>query len=256
MKKNIFLTIILIILFTFGIFIYDFSDEMDILITNHSWYLTENNNTYELSFNNNKLTYLDEETEVSEYQQCENYHYNRNVNVIKLKCKGTTKKIYISSYDNDKLTLTIDGAEKTFYATSELAQIENFKQENNLTDSQYDELLSINFNESLFISYQEFKKLTKEKTKFYLGLVQNNIDFTNVYNYQVLNNLINNSSKDFYLINLDSLSESELNKLKKLIDIEDSESTINIYQVNNGKIKLKVAIDALNSDDINTYQNI
>jgi len=257
MKKKLFLIIVLILLFVFGVLIYDFSDEMDVLLTGHKWYLDNNDEIYVLSLKNNKFTYVKEDgNKISEYQSCETYHYNSNVSMIKLNCDASNKKIYIVSYDNKKLVLNYDGEEKTFYSSKEIALIENFKQENNLTDSEYDKLLSIDFNDDLLINYKKLLELYKGKTTVYVGIITYNINYENVYNYQVLNNLINNSSKDFYLINVDKLSESEKIKLDKLTKISDYNNKIYVYEVNNKKVKLKVEIDALNEKDLSNYKNI
>ena len=231
MKRKIFLFIILILLFIFGVLIYDFSDEMDKKLTDQKWYSINDNEIYELSLSNNKFTLTDElGNNANEYESCNNYQYNSNVSMIKLNCNGSNKKIYITSYNN-KLVLNDDNQERIFYSSKEIALIENFKEENNLSDQEYDELLSLNFKDDLFISYQRFLDLYKGKNSVYIGIITNNINYDNVYNYQVLNNLINSSSKDFYLINVDSLNESELLKLNKITNEDNYSNKVNIYEV-------------------------
>lgn len=257
MKNKLFLFIVLLVLFVFGILIYDFSDKMDSVLTDNKWYFNDNNDIYILSLKNNKFNLTNEEGEkVKEFRNCNSFQYNSNVSRLKLKCDGVIKKIYISSYDDNSLVLNENGEELSFYSSKELALIEHFKRVNELSNDEYENLLSINFNEDLFISYKEFIKLYKNKKSFYIGLVSNNINYENVYNYQVLNNLITNSTKKFYLINVDNLNEKELSKLKSLTNIDNYENKVYIYEVKNKTIKCKVIIDAISKNDLENYQNI
>ena len=59
MKRNLILMGILGLLFMGGVFIYDFSDEMDEKLTSHKWYIVENNKTYVMSFKDNYFAYTD-----------------------------------------------------------------------------------------------------------------------------------------------------------------------------------------------------
>ncbi len=257
MKNKIFLFIVFMVLFVFGILIYDFSDEMDKVLTGNTWYLYDNNNMYLLNLKNNRFNFTIENGEkVKEYENCNSFQYNENVSMIKFKCNGEIKKMYISSYDEDTLVLNDNGEEKKFYSSKELALVENFKQVNELTDSEYNNLLSINFNDELFINYKEFLKLYKGKSTVYVGLITNNINYENVYNYQVLNNLIDNSSKKFYLINIDNLSKSEVAKLNRITKIDNYENKLYIYEVKNKSMKCKVIIDTVSKNDLNSYKNI
>jgi hypothetical protein len=255
MKRNIFLCISLIILFVFGILMYDFSEELDSLLTGHKWYLDNNDEIYVLSLKNNKFTYIKEDgNKISEYAKCNTYQYNSNVSMLKLKCEGSNKIIYISEYNDKKLVLNNDGEETTFYSSKELAYIENFKEQNNLTDNEYNKLLSINFNN--IIDYSKFMSLYKDKKSKYVGFITNNINYKNVYNYQALNKLINNSTKDFYLINIDGLTSKQINKLNKLTKIKDYNNKLYIFEISNKAVKLKQTIDITNKEDLNKYQNI
>lgn len=257
MKNKIFLIIILIVLFVFGILLYDFSDELDVMLTGHKWYLDENGSISILTLKNNKFSYVREDgNKIEDYATCTTYQFNNNVSMLKLKCDGTSKKLYISNYDDSKLVLNIDSEEKTFYSSKEMALIEEFKEENDLTDNEYKSLLSVNFKDDLFINYDRFNSLYKGKESVYIGLITNNINYENVYNYQALNNLINNSSKSFYLINIDTLNENEISKINKLTKVDNYKDKIYIYEVKNKKIKCKVIIDINNKNDLINYQNI
>ena len=257
MKKSLFLAGILILLFVFGILMYDFSDELDTILINNKWYVNNEAEIYTLSLKNNKFDLIDEKNEsVKEYKNCTSYQYNSNVSMIKLKCDGIIKKIYISSYDNDKLVLNENGIDKYYYSNKEIALIDQFKEINGLSDSDYNNLISINFNDNLFINYKKFNSLLKSKNKVYVGIVTNNINYENVYNYQVLNNLINNSSKNFYLLSIDKLSEEELDKLNKETKQINYEDKIYVYEVSKKGIKSKVTIDINNKNDLGNYKEI
>ena len=256
MKKKLFLLIVLIVLFVFGVLIYDFSDEVDEVLLKNKWYFDSNNEIYILSFKDNKLEFVTEDgKKYEDYNNC-TYQFNKNVSMLKLKCDKGSKKLFIKEYDDKKLVLNEDNIDKYFYSSRELALIENFKKTNNLTDNDYNSLISINFEDDLFINYKVFHDLLKSKIKVYVGIISNNISYENVYNYQVLNNLINNSSKKFYLLNVNDLTEEEITKLKKYIKQDSYDNKLYVYEVNNKKIKVKVIIDTINKNDINNYKNI
>ncbi len=257
MKKKVFLFIVLIVLFVFGILIYDFSDELDEKLVKNIWYIEENNNIYILRFKDNKLKLTSENgTESEDYKDCTTFQYNKNVSMLKLKCNNESKKIFIKSYDEQKLTINEDGIDKKFYSSKELALIENFKEENNLSDSDYNNLISINFNDDLFIDYKTFLSLLKGKSKVYIGIISNNISYENAYNYQALNNLIKNSSKKFYLLNINDLNDNDLSKLNKETNIINYDNKLYIYEVGNKALKNKVIIESVSKNDLDNYKNI
>ena len=257
MKKKIFLSLVMIVLFVFGILIYDFSDEMGEELVGHSWYMTNNNEVYVLSLKNNIFDLKDEEGKKAEmYRTCSTFQYNSNVSMIKLRCEGASKKIYISNADDNSLVLNDEGEEYAFYNSRELALVEDFKTENELSNEEYDELLSISFDQNLIINYNKFMSLYKGKSSVYVAFITNNINYHNVYKYVVLNNLITNSSKKFYLINVDNLNEEELKKINKITDVEEYKDVVYVFEVKKKNIKTKVKIDALGKKDLINYQNI
>ena len=257
MKNMLFLFIVLIVLFVFGILIYDFSDEVDEVLLKNKWYLDSNNEIYVLSFKDNKFELVTEDgKEVVEYKNCNSYQFNKNVSMLKLKCDKESKKIFIKEYDDKKLVLNENNTDKYFYSSKELALIENFKEVNDLSDSDYNSLISINFNNDLFINYKTFQSLLKSKNKVYVGIISNDVNYENVYNYQVLNNLINNSTKRFYLLKINDLSENELTKLNKYTKVENYDDKLYVYEVNNKGVKSKVVIDTINKNDLDNYKNI
>ena len=104
MRNKLFLIIILVVLFVFGVLIYDFSDEMDDTILNNNWYINEDGRLYILSLSKNKFNYLDDNNQkIEEYSTCGNYQYNSNISMLKLKCKNEVKKIYVSSFNDNEL---------------------------------------------------------------------------------------------------------------------------------------------------------
>src|SRR5574344_1762892 len=109
MKQNIIMVIILIALFFFGLLIYDFSDQLSSDVTKHDWYLYQNNDLTVMSFKKNKFVYykVSSGKSIKGYESCSTYTYNKSINVVKLNCSATGNKIYMASYDDDTLKLTI-----------------------------------------------------------------------------------------------------------------------------------------------------
>lgn len=257
MKKRVFITIIMVILFVFGILIYDFSDEMSEELVSHNWYMTNNGEIYVLSLKHNIFKLTNEDSQkIDLYRTCTSFQYNSNVSMIKLKCAEGSKKLYITNNDDNKLILNDEGEEYTFYNTKEVALIEEFKSTNELSNEDYDKLLAISFNDDLFITYSKFMSLYKAKKATYVGFVNSNINYQNVYKYVVLNNLITNSSKKFYLINVDNLTKEELKKINKLTKVEDYTDKIYVFELKKKSIKSKVVIDAIGKKDLVNYNNI
>ena len=61
MKQNIIMIIVLVILFLFGLVIYDFSDELDKSISDLDWYKVEGSRVSVLNFENQKFSYFNKE---------------------------------------------------------------------------------------------------------------------------------------------------------------------------------------------------
>lgn len=133
MKQNIIMVVILITLFFFGLLIYDFSDALDDEIVSHDWYLMQEEQMTIMSFKNNQFSYYYEATKkpVTLYDSCLTYRFNRSINVIKLNCSVKGNKLYIVAVNDETLMITVEGEEKTFYATKEAAEIINSENKNN-----------------------------------------------------------------------------------------------------------------------------
>lgn len=82
MKKNIILISLLILLFVFGLLIYDFSDNLNKEIINKDWFLADNNDLYEISFKDNNFVYLKNNKKIVDFEDCKNYHFNNSTNVV------------------------------------------------------------------------------------------------------------------------------------------------------------------------------
>ena len=214
MKRNLILTGILGLLFMGGVFIYDFSDAMDEKLTGHKWYIVENNKTYVMSFKDNNFAYTDINGKViDEYKDCEMYHYNSNTNVVKLSCNIDKNKLYIATYDDDKLVLTINGREKSYFSTEDLAVIDNFKESNHLSEAEYANLMNIKFDEKLYVSASKVKNLIKSTDNSYLVFIDSNINTNNAFSYFKLKELLDSSKKTYHLIELSALDEEEIASL-------------------------------------------
>ncbi|MDD4795992.1 MAG: hypothetical protein PHG03_05520, partial [Bacilli bacterium] len=147
MKQNIIMIILLVALFIFGLLIYDFSDELNPSITDHDWYSIEDEMTV-ISFKDRKFSYFYASTgeAVSLYELCINYRFNKSINVIKLNCNLRQNKLYITKTTDEELILTIDGEEKTFYASEVLAKEAKFMESNKLSKSEFNDLMNIDLN--------------------------------------------------------------------------------------------------------------
>lgn len=255
MKKNVVMIVLLIILFTFGIFMYDFSDALSNEIVDNEWYYIENDDIYKISFKDNKFVYLKNNIVMADYEDCDKYHYNSNNNVIKLGCSN--KKSYIASYTNDTLTMTIDKEERIYKSSLQLAHEFNFKKENNLTDSDYANIIDIDLEKYNKIGISELNKLYKGKKAQYVAIIRNYVNYENVFNVMALTNIIENSSKKISLIMLDELEKEDLNKLNKYSKIDDyNNDEILIYEVGNKKFNLKKTLHIEKRNEINEHVTI
>lgn len=244
MKRNIILVGILGLLFMGGVFIYDFSDTMDEKLTNHKWYIVENNKTYVMSFKDNQFAYTDINGKViDEYKDCDIYHYNSNTNVVKLSCNIEKNKLYIATYDDEKLVLTINGSEKSYFSTEELATIDNFKSSNKLSEAEYANLMNIKFDEKLYTSVSKVKNLIKSSNSSYLVFIDTNINTNNAFSYAKLKEYLDNSKKTYHLIELAALDKDEIETLSKKFNISEvTNGNIYVYLVGNKKINLNKVI--------------
>lgn len=248
MKRNLILMGILGLLFMGGVFIYDFSDAMDEKLTSHKWYIVENNKTYVMSFKDNNFAYTDINGKViDEYKDCEMYHYNSNTNVVKLSCNIDKNKLYIATYDADKLVLTINGSEKSYFSTEDLAVIDNFKASNHLSEAEYANLMNIKFDEKLYVSASKVKNLIKSTDNSYLVFIDSNINTNNAFSYAKLKELLDSSKKTYHLIELSALDEEEIASLSKKFKISEfKDGNAYVYLVGNKKVKLDKVISNKN----------
>lgn len=261
MKQNVIMIVILIALFVFGLLIYDFSDELDKSITSHNWYIYENNDISVMSFKNNEFTYyqLGSKKDISDYDLCTTYRYNRSINVIKLNCSVIGNKIYIASYDKNTLKITIDGKEKVLYRSEELAKEDEFKKANNLTEEEYEQLINKDILKYNSNTIDEIITLYKSKTTKYVAFINSNITYHNALNYKALDNIISKTDKVIVTITTDDLSLIEAQKLHEISDVFSEKATdyvsdeIRIYQIGNKKVKLIDTINVKNILDASNY---
>lgn len=249
MKKGFIFILILCVLFLGALLIYDFSDIPDPLLTNHEWYLIQKDGTYVLNLLNDKFDFKKIDTEESEYKDCHTYKYNNSSNIIKLDCNIKNNKLYIATYDENKLVVTINGEEKKLYKTEEMALEHNFMDENNLSENEYLELLNLKFDEDYYITYKEFNSLYKSKNTKNIVVVSNDRNYKNILNYKYLDNIL---TDNYSLINKDDLTEKELNDIYKKLKLTDTNSnSLFIYEIGNKKSILKDTIDIKNIEEIN-----
>ncbi len=255
MKKNIILISLLILLFVFGLLIYDFSDNLDKEITNKNWFLVEDNDLYEISFKDNNFVYLKNNKKIVDFEDCKNYHFNNSTNVVKLGCNN--KKAYIASFNENTLTMTIDNKENTYYSSEDLAYEENFKKQNELTDDEYKSLVAIDLSEYSSISMKELNSIYKGKKNVNIALVNETINYNNVFNMNVLTTMIKKSEQKYQLLFIDKLNETNLEKLNSYTKLKEYNSNeILIYEVGNKKFKLKEKIKITDKEEMNKKINI
>ena len=255
MKKNIILISLLILLFVFGLLIYDFSDNLDKEITNKNWFLVEDNDLYEISFKDNNFVYLKNNKKIVDFEDCKNYHFNNSTNVVKLGCSN--KKAYIASFDENTLTMTIDNKENTYYSSKDLAYEENFKKQNELTDDEYKSLIAIDLSEYSSITMKELNSIYKGKKKVYIALVKETINYNNAFNMNVLTAMIKNSTQKYQLLFIDKLNETNLEKLNSYTKQKEyNDNEILVYEVGNKKFKLKEKIKITSKEEMKEKQNL
>lgn len=255
MKKNIILISLLILLFVFGLLIYDFSDNLDKEIISKNWFLVEDNDLYEISFKDNNFVYLKNNKKIVDFEDCNNYHFNNSTNVVKLGCNN--KKAYIASFNENTLTMTIDNKESTYYSSEDLAYEENFKKQNELTDDEYKSLVAIDLSEYSSISMKELNSIYKGKKNVNIALVNETINYNNVFNMNVLTTMIKKSEQKYQLLFIDKLNETNLEKLNSYTKQKEYNSNeILIYEVGNKKFKLKEKIKITDKEEMNKKINI
>lgn len=263
MKQNIIMIILLVALFIFGLLIYDFSDELDPSITDHDWYSIEDEMTV-ISFKDRKFSYFyaANEKPVSLYELCINYRFNKSINVIKLNCNLRQNKLYITKTTDEELILTIDGEEKTFYASEVLAKEAKFMESNKLSKSEFNDLMNIDLNKYTITTFADINTLYKSKETKLIAFVSDTKTIKNALNLRALYNLTNNSSKPVLVIDYNTLKDVELVKLAKLnkeipTNINDfNQNNIPIYIIGNKSFKLATDIDVSAFSEVNNYNNI
>lgn len=255
MKKNIILLALLVILFVFGLLIYDFSDKLDENIVNNNWYAIDGEDIYQITFKDNDFKYLKNNVEMVEFENCHNYHFNSSSNVVKLGCGN--KKAYIASFSKDELTLTIDKKENTYYPALNIAYEENFKKINKLTEDEYSSLLAADLSEYTSISMKKFTSIYKGKKKEYIALVNGEVNYENAFNVAALSSILEKTGDKYKLLYLDKLTDDELSKLNSYTKkTEYSNDELLIYEVGNKKVKLSNTISISSKEELKQYQNI
>lgn len=248
-KQNIVMAIILIFLFVFGLLIYDFSDKLDDNISNNNWYRLENNKMTVVNFKNEKFSYLYDENkeELEEFKECKDFRYNKSINIVKLNCKIKKNKIYLSSVDDKKLSLTLNGEPKTFYITKDDAIKYDFIEKNKLDEEQFQDLINTSLSDFDLINYQDLIKMYKEKETNLIAYITEELTIQNALNLKALYKFIDHTNKTVYILNMDKLDEEQIKELNKIIEIdtliENKLINIPIYIVGNKKCEFMTGIE-------------
>jgi len=262
MKQNIIMIVILIALFFFGLLIYDFSDELDDTIVRHDWYRLEEQKMTIISFKDGKFSYYYEENNlpVTLYELCLTYRFNRSINVIKLNCSVKGNKLYISEFDAEKLIITIDGEEKMFYHSSVAATEANFILNNEMTRSEFEELMNFDLTRYSLVTIDEVNALYKTKGVKFVAIVNQGQTINNALNLLALYNYTNKINKDIQVLVIEDLSNNELGKLNKLnssiaSDLKDYDfDKIPLFGVGDKKFELVTNINVKTYSEAKNYR--
>ena len=230
MKQNIILIVILIGLFVFGLLIYDFSDALDDVLYDSSWYIYEDGKLNKMDFKDNEFSYVnvDSGKVLDNYKSCHTFRYNRSINVIKLNCNINENKIYVSRFDKNSLVMQINGVEKTYYSSKEEA---------------------IDFTKYSSIIPAEFDTLLNSKETNYVAVVNSNVNYANISNYVALDKFISEAKKNVLLLNVSNITKEDAKNLHSKSDYFSADvseyitNEINVYMIGNKKIKFVTKLD-------------
>lgn len=260
MKQNFIMIIILVILFLFGLIIYDFSDELDKTISDYKWYKIEDKEMTVISFKDQIFSYyyFDTEKPVSTFELCTSFRFNRSINVIKLNCHIKENKLYIVSVDDKKINITINGVEKTFYISQTDAIKADFIEKNNLNEEQFGDLMDTSLIEFDLVKVDDIVEMYKSKSNQLLAYVSKDLTIQNALNLKALHNLVSNTNTKISVLDIDTLEISEIEKLTKInIKISDiiksTKKTISIYNIGNKKNELITGIEVSAFSEIDDY---
>ncbi len=240
MKKNITLIFILLFFFIFGLFIYDFSDDLDKEISNNTWYKIEGENLTKVTFEKDKINYLNEDdTYIEEFKTCKEFKYNKSINVLKLDCKIRDNKIYLTSFKDNKLTLKISGIDKTFYKTKEEAVKYNFILSNNLNEEEFAELMEISLYDLNIISKEDLNEMYKSKETYLVSFLSGDLTVQTALNLKGLYNYLKTTTEKLNFIIINDLNEKDYKDLDKLLNLSEIEKTVDkkipMYKIGNKK---------------------
>ncbi len=261
MKQNIIMIIILVILFLFGLLIYDFSDELDKTVSDYNWYRIENNKLTAISFKDQVFSYyyVENKNPVSLFELCTSFRYNRSIKVIKLNCNIKENKLYIADVDDKKLTITINGVENIFYRSKPEAIKADFIKQNNLNEEQFENLMNTSLSDFNITTANEVVNMYQVKNNQLVAFVTKELTIQNALNFRALHNFISNTNTDVFVIDIDSLSASEIEKFSKInikINeiIKQAPNSISIYNIGNKKHELITGIEVKAFSEIDGYQ--
>jgi len=264
MKQNIIMIMILISLFFFGLLIYDFSDELDSSITKSHWYTILDGELTRMNLANNQFSFIYTETKekVSAYKICSSFRYNRNINVIRLNCNVKANKIHLSNINDNSIVMTINGKEIEFFNQQAEAWNADFRNNNNLTIEEFNDLISFDFNKYTEVNLSDIQAITRSSDARYLAFVNSSQTLKNALNLEALRNYANKSSIPVVVIIIDYLRNDDLKALRKLnkdipANIKDFDmDSILIYQAGERKFVFVHEINVNNFSEAESYNNI
>lgn len=258
MKKNLIMLTLLASLFFIGLLIYDFSDEIDKDITNKVWYGINNNQITILKLDNNKISYIYDENEefVEGFENCSSLHYNHNHNKTKFNCAGKSNNMSFAYYDDSILNLTLNKGFLTFYASKKEAEVACVFKASNITDNQYQDLLSIKLDDYKYLKFSEINKYYNSKKDYFVAFLNSDVNLDNILNLEAFNKLLTNNNLDIQVLDINNISIKNIESLRNLSNLfnEDifNKKGINIYKIGNEKVELSKTIDIKNIAELDS----
>jgi transcriptional regulator with XRE-family HTH domain len=253
---------ILVVLFIFGLLIYDFSDELGKEIANYDWYKVQESGMTVLSFRDHKFSYIYEETGRSfgPYANCRTFKYNHSIQVLRLDCSVRGNKLFITPVEDDRLVITVDNVEKTFFKNREDAINARFMEDNDLTQLELEDLLDYNLADFNRVSINEVSDLQRGRSSEYVAIIKDFENLRTALNVKTLSLLENEVERNLSLIIVNDKPANDIDRLNDLFlafdDCLTMVEVIPIYLVGERTVTLAGVIDTERYNEINNFEKI
>lgn len=207
----IFISIILIIIVCFFVFIKYDSNEMNPGLLNKKWYHYDNlTGYYDVFYIDNKELKFD--TSNKKYESCTGYNYNKSNNELKLNCD---KKIIIDKLEENKIVLNIDSKKIVFF--------DNIDNSLNYEFEVYFKKSMVEFkkekkvvSEFIKINYSRFLELFNSNEFSYVIFFDNNCSSVDcVLSLNTIEKWITKYNNIYY-VNINDFSDKEIESINEI----------------------------------------